>query len=126
MTVQRRVVTELTTIGDVSVDGIPFGVTLEPAAHIPAGSYKVQIIQSPKFTAKYGFPFLVPELQDVPGHTGIEMHIGNYPDDTTGCTLIGTAPGRDMIGNSEPAFMRLFHRMMADPENITATYIDPV
>ena len=50
---------------------------------IPYGTYKVTLVQSPKFNR------IVPLINDVPGFEAIEIHIGNYPHDTEGCTLVG-------------------------------------
>lgn len=92
------------TIGELSIDGHFFCNTLEPTDRgltsemdlhqveaikvfaktaIPTGTYNVVYAFSPKHQRK------VPLMVDVKGFQGIEMHIGNYPKDTEGCTLCG-------------------------------------
>lgn len=52
------------------------------------------------------------ELIDVPGRTGIRIHVMNYPHDTTGCIGFGyTLWGKDKIGQSAKA-IRHFNTMM--------------
>ena len=66
----------------VGSDQWPAGVTLEPQLPIiPPGIYDVIPYFSP---AHQHTCFL---LQGVPGHEGVEMHIGNYTKDTEGCIL---------------------------------------
>ncbi len=40
------------------------------------------------------------EINNVPGHSGILIHIGNYNHDSDGCVLIGTALGNKCITGS--------------------------
>jgi hypothetical protein len=56
-----------------------------------------------------GVSFITFEVMDVPGHTGILIHIGNYNDESEGCILIGTGFGNNgrggkMITSSKQAF----------------------
>lgn len=44
------------------------------------------------------------EITDVPGHTDILFHVGNYNQDSSGCVLLGMARGDQMILNSRLAF----------------------
>src|SRR5690606_39271253 len=60
------------------------GVTLEnDSKKIPTGSYSASLYHSPKFQRT------VIRLDNVPGRTDIEIHVGNYVADTTGCILVG-------------------------------------
>jgi hypothetical protein len=68
----------LVTIEHAYDDGIN---SWEPK--VPAGTYKAIRRLSPRFQ------YEVFCLQDVPGCDFIEMHIGNYNDDSTGCFCIG-------------------------------------
>ncbi|MDP1628872.1 MAG: DUF5675 family protein [Parvibaculum sp.] len=53
------------------------------------------------------------ELRDVPGFTGVLIHIGNTERDTSGCILLGTQWGHDERGHykvvsSEAAYRRVY------------------
>lgn len=97
----RKQRTIKSTIGDLGVDGIHECFTLEPAKPIPAGSYLVEFYMSSDHD------YLVPLLKGVPGHSFIEIHIGNFPKDTKGCILVGQNRSPDEIGNSAKAFIHL-------------------
>lgn len=73
-------------------------VKIQDKTAIPLGTYKIIVDYSPRFDK------LMPHLLDVPNFTGIRMHIGNYPEDTDGCILVGYVKGRDFIGQSRVAF----------------------
>ena len=123
VTVQREKPSALSTIGSLSIGGLFFCYSLEPATPIPAGSYKGSIVISPEWTAKRGYPFKLVLLQDVPGHTGIEIHIGNFPRDTKDCTLVGMGRLPDELVNSETAFFKLFHRLAGETD-LEFQYLD--
>lgn len=44
------------------------------------------------------------EILNVPGHTGILFHKGNFNDDSEGCVLVGSELGQICILESEIAF----------------------
>ena len=56
-------------------------------------------------------PFETFMLTEVPGHTGILIHPGNYQDDSSGCILVGDSiimSGRgQMITNSTATWLKL-------------------
>ena len=59
---------------------------------IPRGTYRVRLRVSPRFkdrywTQKYGGR--VPYLENVPGFSGVCIHVGNTPEATEGCLLVG-------------------------------------
>ncbi|MGH9687742.1 MAG: DUF5675 family protein [Candidatus Acidiferrales bacterium] len=112
---QRDVQTGQGTTGQLFLDGAPFCFTLErPAARfgdphpcIPAGEYRVTLYHSPHFGR------MMPLLADVPGRDGIEIHWGNYVENTDGCILVGSstsllADGNPAIWNSRETFDKLF------------------
>lgn len=130
VTVKREIFTTRSTIGSFKLGPMTF-YTLEPAKNpadrpnsllIPPGLYKAVIYVSPKFTEQRGYPFRVPLLQDVPGRTEIEWHIGNLPSDTEGCTLIGLSRSPDALGYSTDAFFQCFHRLI---EPLEIEYVNP-
>jgi hypothetical protein len=100
--------------------GVSQFTTLEPPQGpklITAGTYHVKKGYSPKHGR------IVPILQDVPGHTMIEMHIGNDAEDTLGCILVGMTGATDWIGYSEVAFEEF---MKQTPEEFDLTIVDHV
>lgn len=54
---------------------------------IPAGSYKIELVNSPKFSPRYGHLMLW--ITNVPNFEGILIHPGNTEKDTSGCILLG-------------------------------------
>lgn len=65
---------------------------------IPRGRYQVEITYSNRFS-KY-----LPELENVPGFSGIRMHCGNTDADTSGCILLGTKTDGNSLIESKNAF----------------------
>lgn len=103
------------TFGHLSIDGVPFCLTLEdqvrelpgvPVATwkiygetaIPAGRYRVTLRHSPRFGR------IMPHVEDVEGYTGILLHWGSYIKDTHGCPLVGRYRGDGWLGKSKVTF----------------------
>lgn len=97
------------------------------APKVPAGTYlcikgRHQLEHSPA-------PFTAFELQNVPGHTNILIHVGNYNDDSEGCILLGMdiAPTGDgsthMLKSSNAAFNQ-FMDLQKDVDQFTLTIRD--
>ena len=115
ITVRRLTASVRSTTGRMVLDGVPKFCTLEPPKEpdprgngyvcIPSGTFRLTIRWSFKFKKH------VPHVEDVPGRTAIEIHIGNDPQDTDGCTLIGMDFGNpeksDWVGQSAVAFSKL-------------------
>lgn len=129
ITVARLKPTNRSTPGKMSLGGVYQCVTLEPPNPIAAGTFQVELIESPHFTAimkhlasmqeifKDIFPhgrFITPHLQNVPGHSYVEIHIGNFPRDTEDCTLVGETAGTDYIAESDQAFIALMMKLTKD------------
>ncbi len=123
LTVVRKIKTPNSTIGDLYINGVKKYVTLEDfdrgltsdmtleeikaikvktQTAIPTGRYKLSIYKE----GKHGECLLVNE---VPGFSMIEIHVGNYPKDTEGCLLVGmlVPSTKDMISQSTPAVEEL-------------------
>lgn len=86
--------------------------TLEHVGILPVGVFRWKKVISPKRG------LLVIELDGVPGHTNIQLHIGNTLDDSEGCVLVGSARGTlggINILNSCPAYIKLM-RSVKDAE----------
>lgn len=97
---ERDQFTRRGTTGILSVNGVfecfileptcrPAGVKMDGRTAIPPLRYRCSIYRSPRFKCE------VLLVRDVPGFAGVEFHPGNYPWDTQGCLLPGTA--RDMM-----------------------------
>lgn len=90
---------------------------------IPTGEYKVTLdVVSPKFSKKKAYQFCggrVPRLLGVKGFDGILIHIGNTPDDTDGCILVGENESIGVVVNSTSTFKALYRRLEEDRDNIT-------
>ena len=119
--VQRQITDAISTTGEMLIDGSHFCWTLEPATPIPSGTYDLTIRQSPRFNR------LMPHVENVPGHAGILIHWGNYAENTSGCTLVGTTQGEDFVGHSVDEFNRLFVRLQNGITDgpVTISYLDP-
>lgn len=115
--VRRSVFTKRSTSGQLAIDGVPQCFTLEPPQQpdpngngfvcIPEGTFPLTIRWSNEFKK------LVPHVENVPGRTAIEIHIGNYPDDTHGCTLVGKSRGDqpDFVAQSGMAWALLMTKL---------------
>jgi len=114
----RKIFTDKSTIGELSVNGAFECFTLEdrsrPGAQkvkgdtaIPAGTYEVVVNFSNKFQK------FLPLLLNVPKFEGIRIHPGNTPKDTLGCILVGEGKGVDSISSSRIAFAPLFEKIQA-------------
>ena len=81
------------------------GVKVDGKTAIPEGTYKFKLAYSPANKMN------VPLLQDVPGFSEIEIHIGNYPHDTHGCTLVGRNTIKGELTASTQMFCGLIHEL---------------
>jgi hypothetical protein len=106
--------TDVSTIGELYVDGIFQCYTLEDIERdvkiksetaIAKGKYKVMITLSNRFK-KY-----MPLLLNVPNFEGVRIHSGNTNHDTEGCILVGQTRSKDFIGQSRKAFDKLFKKL---------------
>ncbi len=84
--------------------------TLEPSDYIiPEGMYLIRFTHSPKFSSKLPYSKVldkkVPEIIGINGHSGIRIHVGNYPSETQGCILVGTTGSDSIILNSRYAYL---------------------
>lgn len=113
----RTIKTEESIISPLTIDGVFECYTLENPDHLTAlgpdhtaiacGTYRVKMYASPKFNRR------VPILYDVPGHTYVEIHIGNTSKNTHACILVGEGYGDNFITNSTAAFEKLVPKIEA-------------
>jgi hypothetical protein len=127
------------TLGEMLIDDVHESWTLEPTIReiagepvsqwkipsktaIPAGTYNVTIRASARFGRD------MPHVENVPGFDAIEIHWGNFPHDTDGCTLLGTDKAPAMVKNSVVAFNAFFPKLqaaLADGGAVSITYVNP-
>jgi hypothetical protein len=78
------------TVGTLGVNNSSLAASLElpwndnqtNVSRIPAGSYQTIL--------RYDHPDAWRlELKNVPGHSNIQIHVGNWPSNTHGCILVG-------------------------------------
>jgi hypothetical protein len=114
LTLKRFWFTDKSTIGVLYIDNIHESYTLEDVVReekiqdetaIPEGKYKVIISYSQRFKR------VLPELLNVPNFTGIRIHTGNLPKDTSGCILVGRERGIDCLASSQIAFNAFFPKL---------------
>lgn len=79
---------------------------------IPFGRYRVTLdVQSPKFSTYKKYEFCkgyLPRLVDVPGFSGILIHIGNKATQSAGCILVGVNREKGKVLDSEKTFKALY------------------
>lgn len=93
---------------------------------IPEGFYKC--VRGMHQLVKSAHPFETFEITDVPEHTKILFHVGNFNNDSEGCVLLGEKmiiEGKTplMIANSKVTFEK-FMNMQHGVEEFNLTVID--
>lgn len=119
--VERKIFTENSTIGEMSINGNFLCYTLEDkdrglkqsdgvlnkvkklfgVTAIPKGEYDLVINFSNRFK-KY-----MPQILNVPCFEGVRIHTGNTSKDTEGCIIVGMDKAVDFVGKSRIAYDRL-------------------
>ena len=111
---KRKIFTDDSTIGELSIDGVFICYTLEDKVRdkkiqnvtaIPYGKYEVIINFSNRFQQ------YMPLLLNVPNYAGVRIHSGNKSTHTEGCILVGSSKSLNFIGNSRVTFKSLFGRL---------------
>lgn len=86
---------------------------------IPTGEYQVTLaVISPKFKDRSWAKFCggrLPRLLNVPGFQGVLIHVGNKPEDTLGCILVGYNKIKGRVINSAEAFKKLYSMLDKSP-----------
>jgi Family of unknown function (DUF5675) len=107
-------------------NGNQLAVTAEHSYQQPDGSYAPKI-PSGTYTCQKGMwtlehittPFQAFQIMNVPNHTDILLHVGNYPQiDSAGCVLLGQQRVNDMITNSRTTF-EAFMNSLANTDSFT-------
>ncbi|HEY6767570.1 MAG TPA: DUF5675 family protein, partial [Candidatus Sulfotelmatobacter sp.] len=127
--IYRKHETARSIVGEFWVDGQKECFCLEPARSNPVhpghpcvtagGPYKVELTFSPHLG------YVCPEVFEVTGRSDIRIHKGNKPEDTLGCTLLGTSvgPAPDWISDSHDAFDKVM-ALLKTSDAITVEYHD--
>jgi hypothetical protein len=138
----RHTKTDNSTIGNLSIDDKFFSAVLEDTDRgltsdmdiaqikaikvpkqtaIPTGEYTVSLkYKSPKFSLKTQYSFTngyMPRLMNVPGYEGVLIHVGNSPEDTDGCLLLGDSSKPDYVVNSTATFKKFYNLLQAAEAN---------
>lgn len=86
---------------------------------IPIGTYGITLnVISPKFKDRSWAKFCngkLPRLLNVPGYDGVLIHVGNKPEDTLGCILVGYNKIKGQLINSTEAFKKLYSVLSKSP-----------
>ena len=109
--------TDKSTLGKLFLNGEIFCQTLElpyldnqrSISCIPEGEYKVRL-RTAKESASRDYLHLL--VQDVEGRSYILVHIGNFPKDTKGCSLVGQSRQQDRVNNSRLAMDLLMKEIL--------------
>ena len=134
------------TIGRMYIDGVYFCDTLEdtdrgltqsmsPAViksrkrkgitAIPTGRYMVTLnVQSQRFAKKAMYRFCngyLPRLLNVVGYEGVLIHVGNTPQDTEGCILVGRNTEVGKVLESRKTFEALYKELAKEKRSIYIT-----
>jgi Family of unknown function (DUF5675) len=94
----------------VTLEHAYLGIMKGFSPKLPAGTYTCRL--GPHKLEKMTTYFNTYEITNVPGHTNILFHVGNYNSDSEGCVLVGTVLFPDetsptMIKQSSIAFTKL-------------------
>lgn len=83
------------------------------APKLPAGEYTC--LRGQHQLSHMRQSFITFEVLNVPGHTGILFHVGNFNDDSNGCILLGSSTNESAhyIEQSQLAFNK-FMRLQED------------
>jgi len=126
ITISRELATPNCTGGYIAVDGAIVSYTLElpdrdnvnDISRIPAGRYPahVRYDHADKWRV---------ELEQVPGRTNVQIHIGNYPEQSKGCILVGMKSNNCQVFGSSNAYGALRKALYgSDDPRVAAALID--
>lgn len=82
----------------------------------PVGTYTC--VKGQHQLAHMTSPFETFEVTNVPGHTNILIHKGNYNDDSEGCILLGLAVQNTDTGKMITSSAPTFNKFMALQHNV--------
>lgn len=110
VTIHRQYAGDKCTSGYIAVDGKTIAYALErpwldninDISSIPAGKYKAHLRYDKKDKWRI-------QLDDVPKRKGVQIHMGNEPEQSKGCVLVGDKLGEDLcsVKDSKKAYENL-------------------
>tara|TARA_R110002073_G_scaffold120601_1_gene262629 strand:- start:7036 stop:7512 length:477 start_codon:yes stop_codon:yes gene_type:complete len=127
---------DLATQGELMLDGVRLGYTLENRpplepgikepgrSRIPAGTWPLGLRYEggfhQKYTARWPWHEAMVEIK-LPGWQFVLFHVGNYHTDTAGCVLLGASLGRHetkglAVWSSREAYARVYPALLACAE----------
>lgn len=125
--IKRKRVVDDCTLGDIFIDGVWEGYTLENRPHeekvqgdtrIDAGIYDVEfreIVSGLTQTYREKYPWFEFHIQimDVPNFDYVYIHIGNKAKDTDGCVLVGSSQSfsEAFIGSSTTRYKEIYKKI---------------
>lgn len=83
---------------------------------IPVGEYSIAITYSNRFKK------LMPLIKDVPGFSGIRIHVGNTDKDSNGCILVGKNKIVGKVVESKNTYQKLY-QILSEANNKEKIYI---
>lgn len=93
---------------------------------IPRGVYRIDLnTKSARFSNKSSYQFCrgyLPRLVNVPGFSGVLIHIGNTAEDTEGCILVGLNKAKGKVLQSTETFKKLY--AILDKANLAGDKIE--
>lgn len=113
ITLDRKIFTDLSTIGEVLVEGELVCHALELSCRkgnpdgkmaITAGKYEISMNSVPESPLELRFGFPLPLINNVTGREGIRIHPANVPAELEGCIAPGMKYDTDQIFDSRKAF----------------------
>lgn len=133
LTVERKIKTDKSTIGELFIDGVKECDTLEDKDRglcacqglekvkaakvqnetaIPTGTYMLTIDHSAHFDKD------LPHILNVMGFDGVRIHSGNKAADTEGCILVGNNTAPDWVSSSREVFDKLMEKLKTGDKHI--------
>ena len=108
--VERFVEHSHSIIGRLSVNGLFVCYTLEEAwrnnqrsiSCVPEGTYEAFL----RYTSQKSKREWCVQLENVPNRSAIQIHIGNKPEHTEGCILVGTNYSTNFVSSSTDAYQK--------------------
>ncbi|GAB6137917.1 DUF5675 family protein [Halanaerobaculum tunisiense] len=128
--VVRKEETGEATLGEIFVDGERIGHTLEQPwqnnkqgeSCIPPGKYWAYLRDQEQSNSRWDYNPI--QFIDVHNREYIQIHIGNYPEDTEGCILPGKGRGKNAVWNSADAFEEIVSKIdKTKPVKVIIEYV---